>query len=72
MVFTDDVLAHKTLKYINIKTNSEEAERHFCSAFKDKDIMDPMDRNIYANDPNKNYKVLERTLKEAHNESLPE
>ena len=72
IVFTDDDLPHKNLKYITIKTNSEEAKRHFCSSFKSKNIMDLLNRNIHATDPNKNYEVLEQTLKEVHNESFPE
>ena len=62
----------KIEKYITIKTNSEEAKRHFCSSFKSKNIMDLLNRNIHATDPNENYEVLEQTLKEVHNESFPE
>ena len=72
ILFTDDDLPHKKLKYITIKTNSEEAKKHFCSSFKNKNIMDLLDRNIYDTDPNENYKVLERTLKEVHTECFPE
>ena len=72
IVFTDDDLPHKNLKYITIKTNSEEAKRHFCSSLKSKNIMDLLNRNIHATDPNENYEVLEQTLKEVHNESFPE
>ena len=72
ILFTDDDLPHKKLKYITIKTNSEEAKKHFCSSFKSKNIMDLLDRNIYDTDPNENYEVLERTLKEVHTECFPE
>ena len=72
VVFTDDDLPHKNLKYITIKTNSEEAKRHFCSSFKSKNIMDLLNRNIHATDPNENYEVLEQTPKEVYNESFPE
>ena len=72
IVFTDDNLPHKNLKYITIKTNSKEAKRHFCSSFKSKNIMDLLNRNIHVTDPNENYEVLEQTLKEVHNESFPE
>ena len=34
--------------------------------------MDLLNRNIYDTDPNENYEVLERTLKEVHNECFPE
>ena len=34
--------------------------------------MDLLDRNIYDTDPNENYEVLERTLKEVHNDCFPE
>ena len=34
--------------------------------------MDLLDRNIYDTDPNENYEVLERTLKEVHTECFPE
>ena len=34
--------------------------------------MDLLDKNIYAIDPNENYEVLERTLKEVHTECFPE
>ena len=34
--------------------------------------MDLLNRNIHATDPNKNYEVLEQTLKEVHNENFPE
>ena len=34
--------------------------------------MDLLDRNIYDTEPNENYEVLERTLKEVHTECLPE
>ena len=61
--FIDNDLSHKKLKYITIKTNSEEAIKYFRSSFKNKIIIDLLDRNIYATDPNKNYEVLERTLK---------
>ena len=54
ILFTDDDLPHKKLKYITIKTNSEEAKKHFCSSFKSKNIMDLLDRNIYDTDPNEN------------------
>ena len=33
--------------------------------------MDQLDRNIYDTDPNENYEVLERTLKEVHTECFP-
>ena len=72
ILFTDDDLPHKKLKYITIKTNSEEAKKHFCSSFKSKNIMDLLDKNIYDTDPNENYEVLERTLKEVHTECFPE
>ena len=72
ILFTDDDLPHKKLKYITIKTNSEEAKKHFCSSFKSKNIMDLLDRNIYDTDPNENYEVLERTLKKVHNECFSE
>ena len=72
ILFTDDDLPHKKLKYITIKTNSEEAKKHFCSSFKSKNIMDLLDGNIYDTDPNENYEVLERTLKEVHTECFPE
>ena len=72
ILFTDDDLPHKKLKYITIKTKSEEPKNHFCSSFKSKNIMDLLDRNIYDTDPNENYEVLERTLKEVHNECFPE
>ena len=72
ILYTDDDLPHKKLKYITIKTNSEEAKKHFCSSFKSKNIMDLLDTNIYAIDPNENYEVLERTLKEVHTECFPE
>ena len=72
ILYTDDDLPHKKLKYITIKTNSEEAKKHFCSSFKSKNIMDLLDKNIYAIDPNENYEVLERTLKEVHTECFPE
>ena len=54
ILFTVDDLLHKKLKYITIKTNSEEAKKHFCSSFKSKNIMDLLDRNIYDTDPNEN------------------
>ena len=34
--------------------------------------MDLLDRNIYDTDPNENYEVLERTLKEVHTECFPD
>ena len=34
--------------------------------------MDLLDRNIYDTDPNENYEVLKRTLKEVHTECFPE
>ena len=57
-MFTDDDLPHIKLKYITIKTNSEETKRHFCSSFKDKNIIYLIGRNIYATDQNENYEVL--------------
>ena len=38
ILYTDDDLPHKKLKYITtcIETNSEETKRHFCSSFKSK------------------------------------
>ena len=57
---------------VTIKTNSEEVKKYFCSSFKSKNIMDLLDRNIHATDPNKNYEVLERTLKEVQTECFPE
>ena len=72
ILFTDDDLPHKKLKYVTIKTNSEEAKKNFCSSFKSKNIIDLLDRNIHATDPNENYEVLEQTLKEVHTECFPE
>ena len=72
ILFTYDDLSHKKLKYITIKTNSKEAKKYFCSSFKSKNIIDLLDRNTYATDPNENYEVLERTLKEVHTECFPE
>ena len=62
----------KKLKYVTIKTNSEEAKKYFCSSFKSKNIIDLLDRNIHATDPNENYEVLERTRNEVHTECFPE
>ena len=67
-----DDLPHKKLKYVTIKTNSEEAKKYFCSSFESKIIIDLIDRNMYVTDPNENYELLERTLKEVHTECFPE
>ena len=40
ILFTDDDLPHKKLKYITIKTNSEEAKKYFYSSFNSKNVID--------------------------------
>ena len=61
ILFTNDDLPPARNKFITIRTNTD-----------NKHIFDQLDTNIHANDPNHNYKILERALKETHSECFPE
>ena len=55
--------------YITIRTNSDEAKHRFRTSFHDKNVIDKLD--LINPDPNTNYEILEKELKESHHECFP-
>ena len=66
ILFLDDDLSQIRAKYITIKTNTKEAREQFYDEFLSKQFFYQLDSNIHVADPNQNYEILEKTLKETH------
>ena len=69
MLFTNDQTPAAKTQVITIRTNSDEAKHRFRTSFHDKNVIDKLDL-IYP-DPNTNYEILEKELKECHQEYVP-
>jgi len=61
----------KLTKYIQIRTSNEQAKLNFKNTFKDKNVIDKLTKQETA-DPNKNYEILEATIKQTIDECMPE
>ena len=72
ILFSDDNLPQIRAKYITIKTNTEEARKQFHNDFLSKQVFHQLDSNIHVADPNQNYGILEKALKETHLVCFPE
>ena len=72
ILYTNDDLPPARNKFITIRTNTDDQKDHFKQRFYNKHIFDHLDTNIYVNDPNHNYEILEHALKETHSECFPE
>ena len=68
ILFSNDVPTVKS-KYITIRTSSDDAKAKFRLAFRNKHVLEKLDPNI--DDPNHNYDILEKSLKESHNDCFP-
>ena len=66
ILFSDDNLPQIRAKYITIKTNTEEARNQFHDDFLSKQVFHQLDSNIHVADPNQNYGILEKALKETY------
>ena len=62
ILFSDDDLPKVNVKFITIKTNTEEAKKLFKETFISKRVLEHLDTDIHVADPNQNYKILENTL----------
>ena len=69
MLFTNDQTPATKTHCITIRTNSDEAKHLFCTSFHDKNVIDKLD--LINPDPNTNYEILEKELKESHHECFP-
>ena len=65
-LFSDDDLPQIRAKYLIIKTNTEEARKQFHDEFLSKQVFHQLNSNIHVADPNQNYEILEKALKETH------
>ena len=69
MLLTNDQTPAAKTQVITIITNSDEAKHRFCTSFHDKNVIDKLD--LINPDPNTNYEILEKELKESHQECFP-
>ena len=60
------------VKYITIKTNTDEARKLFKETFINKTNFEHLDTDIHVADPNQNYNVLENALTESYSACFPE
>ena len=72
ILFSDDDLPKVNVKYITIKTNTEEARKFFKETFITKRVFEHLDTDIHVADPNQNYNVLENALTESYSACFPE
>ena len=72
ILFSDDDLPQIRAKYITIKTNTKEARKQFHDESISKQVFHQLDSNIHVADPNQNYGILEKALKETHLVFFPE
>ena len=69
MLLTNDQTPAAKTQVITIRTNSDEAKHRFRTSFHDKYVIDKLD--LINPDPNTNYEILEKELKESHQECFP-
>ena len=69
MLFTNDQTPAAKTQIITIRTNSDEAKHRFRTSFHDKNVIDKL--NLINPDPNTNYEIIEKELKESHQECFP-
>ena len=69
MLFTNDQTPATKTHCITVRTNSDEAKHRFRTSFHDKNVIDKLD--LINPDPNTNYEILEKELKESHHECFP-
>ena len=69
MLFTNDQTPATKTHFITIRTNSDGAKHRCRTSFHDKDVIDKLD--LINPDPNTNYEILEKELKESHQECFP-
>ena len=69
MLLTNDQTPAAKTQVITIRTNSDEAKHRFRTSFHDKNVIDKLD--LINPDPNINYEILEKELKESHQECFP-
>ena len=72
ILFSDDDLPKVNVKYITIKTNTDEARKLFKETFINKRVFEHLDTDIHIADPNQNYNVLENALTESYSACFPE
>ena len=72
ILFSDDDLPKVNIKYITIKTNTDEARKLFKETFINKRVFEHLDKDIHIADPNQNYNVLENALTESYSACFPE
>ena len=66
ILFSDDALPKVNVKYITIKTNTDEARKVFKETFINKRVFEFLDTDIHVADPNQNYNILENALTESY------
>ena len=66
MMFTNDETSVTKTHCITIRTYSDEAKHRFRTSSRDKNVIDKLD--LINPDPNTNYEILEKELKESHQE----
>ena len=69
LLFTDEKAPVSKSKYITIRTNSEQAKAAFCLSFRNQQVLQKLDADTV--DPNSNYAILEKSLKNSHDECFP-
>ena len=72
ILFSDDDLPKVNVKYLTIKTNTDEARKLFKETFINKRVFEHLDTDIHIADPNQNYNVLENALTESYSACFPE
>ena len=69
MLLTNDQTPAAKTQVITIRTNSDEAKHRYRTSFHDKNVIDKLD--LINPDPSTNYEILEKELKESHQECFP-
>ena len=64
MLFTNDQTPAAKTHFITIRTKSDEANHRYRTSLHDKKVIDQLD--LINPDPNTNYEILEKELKESH------
>ena len=72
ILFSDDDLPKVKVKFITIKTSTDEAKKIFQEKFISKRVFEHLDTDIHVADPNQNYKILENILTESYFACFPE
>ena len=69
ILFSNDEVPTLKSKYITIRTSSDNSKEKCHLTFRNNHVLEKLNPNI--DNPNHNYDILEKSLKESHNDSFP-